>query len=216
MPTRLYCLLPASADAVPPPPVRPLVVGGLVAWVGTVADIRLPRDRDALVASTLDHDRVISAALASGVTPVPAALGDGYESDQAVAEDLTARHGSIEGDLARVAGTVEMAVVVAPARATGVAGQPSGRAYLEAIRDRPHRLREVVLAMEARVAGLVRERRSREGEDRQAVSHLIMADAVERYRTALASFTEPGVRVVVDGPRPPYSFASYSSRSSSS
>src|SRR5687768_11740337 len=86
MPTYLYCVLPPARAEVSPAmpmgiggsPVRALPVHDVTAWVETVGD--------RTVAATLErvqaHDGVVSAALAGGVTPLPARFGQTFASDE--------------------------------------------------------------------------------------------------------------------------------------
>jgi hypothetical protein len=135
-----------------------------------------------------------------------------------------------------VAGKVEMGVLVVPnaraaepERAAPVAdttpasdaSADAGRRYLAAVRDRyaaEAMLRErgdnLLAPVEAAVHGIAtstaREpeaRRRALGRVAASVAHLVPRDAVDAYRAAVALLPhEPGFRLVVTGPRAPYSF----------
>ena len=131
MPTHLYCLLPAGSDSAPPEladslpsaerlpraargEVRALRVGGIVAWVASTTEAHLTREGRRAAAEAVRHDRVIAHALARDITPVPATLADPYPDDAALTADIGNRTAEIVESLDRVAGAVEMAVILAP------------------------------------------------------------------------------------------------------
>jgi hypothetical protein len=213
MPTHLYCLLPeGSSVAVPAasPPVRALAAGGVIAWVSDAATPRLSRDvRDAAKA-TVEHDRVIGTALAQGVTPVPASLADPYESDAEALADIAPHAASIATALEAIQGQVEMTIIVAiqdvvPARDA----EGRGRAYLEQLRSLPSRASDLADRLEGELSKTAGPARRRAHGGRVALSHLVALGDVSRYRENVLRMTENGCRVVTDGPRAPYSFASF-------
>jgi hypothetical protein len=213
MPTHLYCLLPPGSSAAPPdsPPIRVITVDGIVAWVGDADAPRLSRDVRQATRATIEHDRVISAALAHGVSPVPAALADPYASDADAAADVTAHRSEILKALAAIRDRVEMTVVIGltdapPAEQS--AGR--GRAYLEQLRTLPSRAAAIADRVSAVLEPIAGEGRRRGEGGRAAVSHLVSRDAISRYRQAALTASGEGYRLVIDGPRAPYSFASFS------
>lgn len=229
MPTRLYCLLPAGsdtaapgADGLPQPergaPTRTLRVGDLVAWVASTTEARLTREGRRAAAEAVRHDRVIAQALAREITPVPATLADPYPDDDAVAADVESRTAEIVEALGRVAGAVEMAVIVAQREPDPVvdgdqtsAGGP-GRRYLERRRDLPVRLSATADEIDDRLRPLALASTRRADKDRVGLSHLILRADVDRYRTLAVARLSDRYRIVVDGPRAPYSFAAFSPR----
>jgi hypothetical protein len=232
MPTYLYCLLPA-ADAAEPAPVTPLGIGGsavrtlsagaVEAWVSTVAD-RSPR---ATVTAVREHDTVVSAALATGRTPLPARFGQSWPSDAACVAAVAQRAAELEPLLRRVAGLVEMTVcTMLPGfpPATRVSPGPpdgagTGSAYLRRLRasaDRERRLRAALETLHAQVSralgslarGEVAEIRGREGALALSISYLVERGAETQFRHAVAEVArETAAALVVAGPRAPYSFA---------
>jgi hypothetical protein len=166
---------------------------------------------------------VCAAALAAGVTPLPARFGQLFASDSACVADLARKESQLRSALARVAGRVEMAVTAllptrGPLRASA-AGATTGREYLQRVRDVQHRTDEVTAISDdvrSRVAGAVADlaraevvRLSLTPRPHIAISHLIDRAAEGAYRRALASLGatfEVGA-LAVTGPSAPYTFA---------
>ena len=235
MPTYLYCLV-SAAEAMEPPSVRGIDGGGvrvlpagtLEAWVSTIATSSPP----ATVAAAREHDAVVSAALATGRTPLPARFGQSWPSDAACVASLTQRAAELELLVRRVAGLVEMTVCVAVGgrRAAGSAAPTSppraarrhaapGRAYLRQLRaraDRERELRTVLEVLRARVSralgplsrGEVAEIR-RNGEWLAlSISYLVERGGEAQFRRTVDELArEAATRLVIAGPRAPYSFA---------
>lgn len=234
MATYLYCVLTPATE--PPPglagvggaPVRALALDDsrmLSAWVATVQETALRVRGRALGAQALLHDAVVSAALATGHTPLPSRFGSYFATDDACVASFTTRTSELERRLERLAGTVEMAVLLVPPRQTSRAEPPrpavrdqpaAGRRYLEMLRQR-ERASEATQATIERtlddirhsVSGITREEsRSRTVNGVVSLAHLVQREHAERYREAVRAVTpREGVRVVVAGPRAPYSFA---------
>ena len=213
MPTHLYCLLPAPSSLAPPAGVRALGIGDVEAWVASTDVATLSRDARDVARATIEHDRVVSAALAQGVTPIPAALADAYENDDSASHDLHGHRDEIVRALDRVRDMVEMTVIIAvadaapPRDATG-----RGRAYLEQLKALPSRAGSIgdrVSAVVKTLAGLGR-RRAEGGI--VGLSHLVARRDIEAYRRLALSQAGDGYRIVIDGPRAPYSFARFSPR----
>ena len=230
MPTYLYCLF---RDPVDPPEglagvggstVRPIDAGSLRAWVETV--------QAAPVASAESlglHDAVTSAGLTGASTPLPVRFGAVFDSDDACAASLASRTAELLAALERVAGRVEMTVVIrlkslepdmAPQPVEPMPATP-GRAYLERLRGERHetqilRQQGHVLSrpVVAAVRHLVADERAtlRPTPPAFLVSHLISRDAVNEYRRLASAVIgdqaagEPP-RGVIRGPSAPYSFA---------
>ena len=118
MATYLYCI---CGDGAEPPDgvagidgaaVRALDAATLVAWVSTVADGMLAVTVDRLKA----HDRVCAAALLQGETPVPIRFGQSFADDAALVRGITDREATLRERLERVAGCVELRIVVTRGR----------------------------------------------------------------------------------------------------
>jgi hypothetical protein len=232
MPTYLYCLMPAEG-AVEPAPLSPPGIGGsavrvlsagpLEAWVSTVPD-RAPRPT---VAAVREHDAVVSAALATGRTPLPARFGQSWPSDAACIDSVMRRAPELEPLLRRVAGLVEMTVCTLlpgmplATNLSAAARDPTapGSAYLRQLRaraDRARHLRAALEALRARVSqglgplsrGEVAEIRGSDEALALSVSYLVERGREAHFRRAVDEIArEAAARLVVAGPRAPYSFA---------
>jgi hypothetical protein len=116
--TYLYCI---RTDAAEPPhrvigidgsPVRAVDASALVAWVSDVVDGAVEITVDRLKA----HDGVCAAALAVGETPLPIRFGQSFADDAALVRGVTERETALRERLERVAGCVELRVVVTRGR----------------------------------------------------------------------------------------------------
>jgi hypothetical protein len=230
MPTYLYCLLlrETAADSVEAPatgiagaPVRILPAGPIEAWVSGL-DAGPPSPS---VEAVREHDRVVSAALATGRTPLPARFGQVWPSDDACVTALTRRTGELEPLLRGVAGLVEMSVhTLLPGMPPAAQRPPAdrsapGTAYLHGLRaraDRERHLRAALEALRKRVAqalGPLARDESAEirGSDEAlalSVSYLVDRGSEGRFREAVSEVErDSAARLVVAGPRAPYSFA---------
>ena len=231
MPTYLYCLLTPAGGPGPAATlrgiggaaVRALRTDSLEAWVSTV-----PAPTPAPTAEAArEHDVVVSAALGTGRTPLPARFGQVWPSDDACLAAVEARADELRPLLARVAGLVEMTVYtllpgMPPALRAPMPppaeGRP-GRAYLQRLRaraDRERHLRAALDALRARVTqalgslsrGEVAEIRGGESALALSVSYLVPRDAEATFRRVIEEVArESAARLVVAGPRAPYSFA---------
>ena len=190
--TYLYCL---TAHAAPdPPPSTVGLDGGPVrrlgdAWVSDVDD----RSVRATVERIRAHDHVVSVALGTGSTPLPARFGQTFESDEECLAVLSAKKEKMSAGLARVAGMVEMTIVMRMDLDTS-----SGTAYLQSLARREHAARDI----KTRLGDAVRASTQREKESVVTLSHLVDREAVTIYRERLKDLD---VRVL--GPGAPYSFA---------
>jgi hypothetical protein len=174
-----------------------------------------------------EHDAVVSAALATGRTPLPARFGQVWPSDAACRASVTERGPELELLLRRVAGLVEMTVctllpaIPAPADVPATAGGDSGpgSAYLRSLHaraDRARRLQTALDALRARVSRAVGPlARSEVAEIRGSdetltlsVSYLVERGGEAHFRHVVDEVArEVATRLVVAGPRAPYSFA---------
>lgn len=234
MSTYLYCVLaPPDADALPlglrgigDASVRSLVsgaMGPLEAWVASIGPGVLRVRGRALAEQALTHNEVVNAALRTGRTPLPARFGSRFESDAACIADLADRAGALRQALARVAGAVEMSVLIAPSGAPlARVEKPSsteaaaGRRYLESIRTRAlaaERWRAEADGEAERIASEVRhliraEARTFASSGVLSVAHLVGRAQLDRYQAALAALTRgSSFRVLLGEARAPYSFA---------
>ena len=211
MPTHLYCLLPRGSSASPPADARVVETPAALAWVGDVAEARLSRDARDAARATIAHDRVIGSALQQGVTPLPAALADPYDDDAALRIDVAAHASGIGLAFPAIAGMIEMTTIIAMHDSPAPADSPGrGTAYLEQIRSAPARAAAVADRVSASLNERFADSRRRDHGPRVALSHLMPRTAIDLYRTLALGFAGDGYRIVIDGPRAPYSFALFS------
>jgi hypothetical protein len=226
----LYCVLATPKREVPPglvgiddAPVRCLEAPALSAWVSDA-----PADHMADVARVRAHDRVVTAALDTGATPLPARFGQRFASAAALMETLERQTPRLLSDLSRLQGLVELSVIVASRDAAGelaeqrperisVGERDAGHRYLAALREREIRaataqrhLEDAADAVCVLVAGIsVAQIADRQGNAvAYSVAHLVPRTAVQEFRTAVARAQNSRYRIIVAGPRAPYSFAS--------
>jgi len=197
-PTYLYCLTaheapdpPAATVGVDGGPVRRIrnaQAPGAQAWVGDV-DARS-------VKATIDriraHDSVVATALGTGSTPLPARFGQTFASDDECLAMISARQEKMSAGLARVAGMVEMTVILRVAVDTS-----SGTAYLKSLARREHAVQD----LSKRLGDCIRLSAERAKDDVVTLSHLVDREAVTKYLERLT-----GLDVRVLGPGAPYSF----------
>jgi hypothetical protein len=213
MPTHLYCLLPPGSSAVPPAGIRVVDAPLARAWVADATQPRLSRDARDAARATVEHDRVIGSALAQDVTPMPASLADPYDDDVALLADVAAHGDIFRAAFMAIAGMVEMTAIISlqdappPPDAAG-----RGKTYLEQIRSAPDRAAMIADRIAASLSELFVDSRRRGEGGTVALSHLMPRSAIDLYRTLSLSHAGEGYRLVVDGPRAPYSFALYSPR----
>jgi gas vesicle protein GvpL/GvpF len=228
----LYCMLERSArDTMPNGlnglagrSVRALKFDDVEAWVSDV-----PRGLPVTIDAVKVHDEVVEAALATGATPVPARYGQRFDSDQSCGDALSRRIGPLRTLLSRVAGCVEMTLIVTPSTGRMMrdleaelppetrSEASSGPAYLEGLRARTHGDesartpgRRLLARIHKAVAPWTRGEATHAPVVRRflmTASHLIERRAPEPYRAAVAAVsTGSDLRVLVVGPRAPYSF----------
>jgi hypothetical protein len=212
MPTHLYCLFEASDAPTAEPPVRALDVAGLIAWVASTEAASISREGRRAAANAVEHDRVIARGLVDALTPLPATLADAYADDAAAIRDIASRSAEVRAALARVAGQVEMAVILASRNGHASDAAPSsspGRDYLDRSRNLPRELSAVGDEIDRRVGHLVTATARRPSAGRLALSHLIRRTDIDDYRRTVLSLASGQLRMVIDGPRAPYSFAAF-------
>lgn len=242
MPTYFYCVVPAGSvtpdsniAGIGDARVRALSLGPLAAaWVSTVDAAPRTAERAERRALGLAHDRVVTAALDAGVTPVPARAGQVFEDDDDCRARLEERIETYRRALARLGGLVEMTASVELAgvapppqdrqRSSGDAAAPGaesgpGTRHLFGLRSRAREgdhMRAEALEIAAELSALVRDltldvavRAHAHRRPGVAVSHLVSRTDAEEYRLRLAD-RRCGLHrpAVVTGPTAPYSFAS--------
>jgi hypothetical protein len=231
--TYLYCVLTTGATdprrlvGIAGAPVRSLIVDrarSLEAWVASTPESAFRVSGRALGAQALLHNDVVSAALATGRTPLPARFGSYFVDDFSCVATLAARAPQHHDKHARLTGTVEMSVLIVPPRSpstTGSATVPerndpaAGRRYLEVVRERARladaarrTLDSVVEDISDAVRDLVRaEKSTRRSAGIVSLAHLLPREAVTGFRQAVRGVATPkDVRLIIAGPRAPYSF----------
>jgi hypothetical protein len=244
MATHLYCLLtPPRPDAVPAglsgvggAPVRSLVSGAIETWVSEAMP-RVPTAsvdaRQQLVANAMEHNAVVDAALATDRTPIPARLGQHFEDDATLLREVERHSSRLRELLARIAGSVEMGVIIAPTLRRALSDlQPvtpsmldaaergAGLRYLERVRgrlaatERAGNARDsLAIRVSDAVAALVQAehridpRAEGHGGGTFSLAHLVNRSRVEEYRSAVAAVPpDREWRLLVTGPHAPYSF----------
>jgi hypothetical protein len=189
------------------------MAGDVVAWVGTSTASSLSREAREVGRATVEHDRVIGAALAQGVTPVPVSLADPYPDDVAVSRDIAEHAHAISRALSRVRDAVEMTTIVSLTDSpppTDAAGR--GRAYLEQLHSQRSRIAAIADRIASELQALAGDPQRRADGGTVALSHLISRNAVETYHDRVISLAGQGFRILVDGPRAPYSFTRFAPR----
>jgi Gas vesicle synthesis protein GvpL/GvpF len=236
MGVHLYCLLPGAVGPAIPmglagvagAPVRLLSLDDLVAWVSDAVR-GLPFGADAVA----EHDAVVDVALATGATPIPVRFGQRFDDEDGCRNVLAQRSPEIHTLLNEISGCVEMTLLVTPSTRRmlrdlePVSPQPvrldpwrhdAGDEYLRALRDErvgAHDIRAATAVLAERVTSAVGDFVRRAARHRTVthmplltLSHLIPRDSVDAYRRAAESVpTGSELRLLVIGPRAPYSFS---------
>ncbi|GGZ30019.1 gas vesicle protein [Streptomyces inusitatus] len=209
--------LPVALTGVAGAPAHTVAEGGLVAVVSSVpeadfAEVPLRRRLDdpvRLAELTRAHDNVV-AALVSVTSPLPLRLATVRPDDDAVRELLAYGRARFVPTLERLEGRLEWGVTVYPEGFGRRTGEPVG-AVPRLLHERLARHAEAVRTG----PGTPRPGETGEpGESGESGPVLLDAAYLVR-RAACAAFVEefnrlipraPGVRVVLSGPRAPYSF----------
>ena len=237
MPTYLYCLgsdradPPAGLTGVDGAVVRAVHVSGLIAWVSEVAEVVTPT-----VDRVRAHDAVCAAALAAGETPLPIRFGQTFPDDASAVSGLAARESVLRSRLARVAGCVELRLVMPrdsppsepPTAATGTVdasrvgtdtqrgAEGPGTAFLKQLARRGRRglaretgCEEVRHAVQTAAESLIV--RQHPCESARGISFfpvLVRRADVDAFRSAVAETLRlKAIPLSVLGPFAPYSFA---------
>lgn len=231
-----YCIVPPSG-AVPAPGllgvddtsihVLSIVPGVADAWVSTVHAMPLAADRARRVALARAHHRVVSAALAGGITPIPLRAGQVFADEGECRRHLADREHELRDALQRFAGLVEM---TATCELDGVALTPRpepgpdadvdagpGLRHLRSLQAKERLaslVRDTALDVAREISGVVADLANSEAVRAHAhprvgvaVSHLVARTHVGEYDRRLAGYRagKHGA-VVVSGPAAPYSF----------
>jgi hypothetical protein len=233
MATYLYCVLATGVPETTPVvgvggvPVRTLKLHrapDLEAWVATLDRSAFRVTGRALSAQALLHNDVVSAALATGRTPLPTRFGAHFMDDASCVDSLTGHAAQLRANLARLAGTVEMSVLVVPPRAARRAdAEPlpsrgdahAGRRYLELVRQRDrqinavqHVVTRILNDIRAAVRAITRDEATGRGPTGiVSIAHLLRREDTGSYREAVRGVRlHDEFRIIVAGPRAPYSF----------
>lgn len=217
MPVRLYAICTAEAQPPPSPgaagePLRMVREGGLAALVGDTEERRPVPSQ----AELWQHEEAVEQILGSGPV-LPARFGQLLDDEDAVRTLMQERAGELLASLRRLDGAVELSVragllagPTGPAPATS--GHESGRAYLQAVRDRGASLEQLRLRLRHALLPLAREHRERRpGLVPAAIigaAYLVDRERVEEFRRRVATLDAELAdgSIACTGPWPPYSF----------
>ena len=234
MATYLYCIH-NDVNAAPPAlpgidglPVRALHATGLTAWVSDVADLPVTPTLERMKA----HDAVCAAALEHGETPLPVRFGQTFADDAAAADAIASRRPTIRERLGRLAGCVELRVVVTRGREIPEPGDVvfqeeravdpettpgRGTAFLRRLarQGRADLAREVGCeeirhaVRQGAAAYIVEQHRCEAARGVSYFPVLVRRSQLGPSRAAIAaSLPSQGIEAALLGPFPPYSFAS--------
>jgi hypothetical protein len=231
MPVHLYGVLEGGARFVPATcgldgrPVRSLEWGGRSALVSDVHESALTATPRRL----REHDAVLRAAVASGLTVVPARIGRLYADDASVLRALGDRATDIALAMSLVRGRVEMSLLISagvptpagfPAQPGAASGPGAGREHLRRIqgqmrgeRNMLHAASELALAAARALTGVVVAECVVESPAPPVLvarAHLVARDDVARYVgvvETVAAAADAAFRVAIRGPGAAYSFA---------
>lgn len=186
--------------------LRAIDIGDISAIVERVRKAPDPTER------TLREQHAIVGQLAARVDALlPARFGALFTPAELRAR-VKAEHDVIRDALDRVRGRVQMTVRLYSASAPPPAlpHVSSGTAYLAARSERERALRRDAARIRRAVSRFVGEQRldSGKGDVRGTLYHLIRAEHVDRYRTAVEAFAPSlaPVRLTVSGPWPAFAF----------
>ena len=239
MATYLYCLRSDAAAGSPPPGlegidgagVYAIESAGLVAWVSDVSSAVSPT-----LGRLKAHDLVCAAAMNAGETPLPIRFGQTFADDSSTVAAIESRAATLRRRLTRVAGCVELRVVVTKGRDTDVNQTPvvanaedgsfvepadsdasrPGTAFLRRLAraGRDDLAREVGCegvrhAVRTMARSLVVDERPCESARGMAFFPvLVRREDVDRFRAAFAEWlSTQAIDLSVLGPFAPYSFA---------
>jgi gas vesicle protein GvpL/GvpF len=232
MTTYLYCIrsdadeLPAGLVGVDGTAVHTIGAAGMTAWVSKV-----PGPMEPTVDRVRAHDAVCAAAMREGETPLPIRFGQTFNDDSAAEVAIVSRQGTLRERLARVAGCVELRVVVkrgkdagvhvdsvsgAPEAASAGEGTGPGTAFLQRLAraGRDDLAREIgcedVRHTIRRVANsfIVDQQPCESARGVAFFPILVRRSDVDALRSAVASLlSSQAIDLAILGPFAPYSFA---------
>jgi Gas vesicle synthesis protein GvpL/GvpF len=189
--------------------LRVLERGGLAAVYSRHRTLR-PRPLPELVCA---HERVVEAIMARGAV-LPLRFGTQLEREEQLADVLAARRDELLESIERVRGKVELGIRMIPEgrKATSPAAETGGRRYLLARVELNRRHQQAVREVHAVLAELSEASSMRQPPRPPAIlvaSYLVESERVAEFRRRAERLSErqQGVRVLVTGPWPPYSFA---------
>jgi hypothetical protein len=219
----VYGLTEPGGEAVPPDlagignrPVRAERAGPLVAVVSELDDasdvhdkVRVDRD------NALAHERVLDAVL-ERVTPLPFRFGT-IVTPERLAEFVNANIQTLNQDLARVRGCVQMSVKFTVKTVTGTEAPPEsselgpGTRFLKEKQAGREPLRTAAEWMSQSLDGWIRDAGMEIRSTAPAlatVAHLVEKSGVEGYRARVEELCakRPDLSWLLSGPWPPYSF----------
>lgn len=219
-----YCIVPGG-HSLPPglrgledSAVRAVRAGALDVWVTL---------HPAPVAASADaarlHDAVVRAALTQQVTPVPLRFGQSFSTDAAVAEGVQDDAARWQTLLDRFAGRTEYGVRVMTTgqnaeRDVHAVAAESGREYMASLARKQARAagrraeaERIHADLATRVGDLAADERVEHGHGGEllvSLAHLVARADAAAYHAALDAARDawPGMRILLTGPWPPYSF----------
>ena len=222
MPLLLHAIGPAEAQAAAAPqsglrpgwPVRAVGACGLVAWASECADVP-PLGRDDVLA----HHRLAEQGLAAGLC-LPVRFPTWAADEHAVRELLEQRRAELLAVLNRVTGRVELAVTITwtndqPGAEPPTQATTPGKRYLQERRQRYAAADQRRSEGQRLAAAVAADARVLEATHTLCPSPeiglssalLVNAEDAVAVRKRLQGLEE-GVRILVSGPWPPYSFVS--------
>jgi hypothetical protein len=200
-----------------------IALTGLTLWVE-----RLGACPAASVEATLRHHAVVESAWTQAPACLPVRFGQWFQTEELLERSVAERSSELKAALERVAGAGEHGLrITDPAEPTeraadSEAGGPrpgSGRAYLEAARERVHRregravrARALGAALERALGDSIRAQRVdplADGQGLVSIAHLVGRERSAEYAAKVTLFEKEHVELsmVRTGPWPPYSFA---------
>jgi hypothetical protein len=195
---------------------------GFTLWVE-----RLGACPAASVEASLRHHAVVERAWTHAPACLPVRFGQWFRTLELLESSVDERRPDLAAALIRVAGAGEHGLRIvdpeespaAPETGPRPARPATGRAYLEAARERVHRregraarTRTLAESLERALGDAIRAQRVdplAEDQGLVSVAHLVARDRTEAYADRIAAFEKEHeqLRFVGTGPWPPYSFA---------
>jgi hypothetical protein len=194
--------------------LRALDRGGLAAVYSRHRSLR-PRPTPQLV---LAHERVVEAVMARGAV-LPLRFGTELEREEELAAVLSSRREELLQSLERVRGKAELGVRMIPEHPDpgSRAAEPTGRGYLLARVREHHHDQQAIREVHGALVALSAASCIRDPPRPPAIlvaSYLVDSERIAEFRRQADQVArdQSGVRVMVTGPWPPYSFATEAPR----